>query len=414
MSGATKTTPSSPTTGTKKPIKRYLHNYGRYSSVYKNSFALWAEKWYRRSISISLISIVLVVLTILFPVLAIVALAFDMYHYKRRKGLNYVRILSFFESYLLIEAIALFSTFLIYALYMVSLVFASDPEQKRYFRWNYWYQSWWGGKMLFGWSTSLLGIQVELEIDGNVKEKFVAPYNGNIKQRIADSLGVGPKIVFSRHASFADTLVPQGIFSQFYHMRYIVKKELLWDPALDVSGSRTPNFFLFRDAGTDGMDVEMDAIRSMVSDFKPSEPDVTCIWPEGTRFSKSKREKVLESFKKKNDTKNYQLASNLKHTLLPRVGGVLALLESNPCGDILFCYHFGMEASSNFSQMMNGELCNRVVKIKFEQIKYKDIPKTKQERIDWLLNKWVDIDKWVAKQDELYHAEKGTLKPKKN
>ncbi|KAN0019680.1 hypothetical protein ACTFIU_002901 [Dictyostelium citrinum] len=413
----TPTSSSSPSSSPKQriPKKRYLHDYGRYSSEFNSGFRLWLEKWNRRSISISLILIVLVVLTLLFPVLAIVALALDLYHYKRRRGLNYVRILTFFESYLFIELIALISTFLIYFIHLLSLIVVSDPGKARFFRWNYWYQSWWGGEMLFGWSCYLLGIDVEVEVAGDVNSSFIAHYyDKGFKKRLADALGIGPKIIFSRHASFADTLVPQGIFSLFYHMRYIVKKELLWDPALDVSGSRTPNFFLFRDAGTDGMEVEIEAIKSMVSDFKPTEPDVTCIWPEGTRFSKSKREKVLESFKKKNDTKNYELASNLKHTLLPRVGGVLSLLEANPCGDILFCYHFGMEASSDFGQMMNGELCNRVVKIKFEQIKYKDIPKTKQERIDWLLRKWVDIDQWIDRQDKLYKNEKLSLKKKKS
>eukprot|EP01132_Coremiostelium_polycephalum_P005586 gene5586-6953_t len=406
--GGASSSTSSPVTTTSRrtsiPKKRYLHKYGRYSSVYTNPLALWAEKWWRRAISMTMIIVIFTLMTALFPLLAVVALGFDMALYSKRGGLNYVRVLSFFECYLIIELIAMSFSFLMYLVYMASLVVASDDDQKRWYRWCYWYQSWWGGKMLFGWSTSVLGLKVEVEVEG--KNGFKAFFNNDVKKKLANALGVGPKICLSRHASFADTLVPQGIFSGSFNMRYIVKQELLWDPALDISGSRTPNFFLYRDAGSEGMDVELQAVKNLVNDFTPSVPSVTCIWPEGTRFSKSKREKVLESLKKKNDTKAYDFAKNLKHTLLPRIGGVLTLLDSNPCGDIIFCSHYGLEASSNFTQMMKGELCNRVVKIKFVQVKHADIPKTKEERVEWLHNQWVEIDKWIDEQERSFKSEK--------
>ncbi|EFA77679.1 hypothetical protein PPL_12288 [Heterostelium album PN500] len=373
---------SSPPLSNKKTPKRYLHNYGRYSSIYQHPLALWAEKWWRRAISITMIALVFVVLTALFPVLAVAALIADIVLYKKRNGFNYVRVLAFFETYLVIEFIAIISCLIIYILYMISLVVAGgDRDRSRWDRWNFWYQSWWGGVMLFGWSMRAMGLSVQIEIKGG-EEDFIAPWSdANIRERVAKAIGINPKIMFLRHASFADTLVPQGILSHFFHLRYIVKQELLWDPGLDISGSRTPNFFLFRDAGAEGMDIEMEAIKNLVRDFKPKViiveascidlygNEVTCIWPEGTRFSKSKREKVLESLKKKDDPK-YEFASKLKHTLLPRVGGALALLESNTCGDV-----------------------------------YEDIPKTRQERIDWILKNWVDIDTWVEQQQQLEKSE---------
>ncbi|GAM20727.1 hypothetical protein SAMD00019534_039020 [Acytostelium subglobosum LB1] len=377
--------------------RRFLHQYGKYSSIYRHPLALWAEKWWRRAMSIAMIAVVFVILTALFPLLAIVALIADAILYSKRHGLNYVRVLAFFETYLVIEFIAIFSCMIIYLVYMLSLLVDGDAKRERWDRWNYWYQSWWGGMMMFGWSTKAMGLSVQIEIKGG-NEDFIAPWSQKgIRERVAKAIGQTPKIMFLRHASFADTLVPQGILSDFFHLRYIVKQELLWDPGLDISGSRTPNFFLFRDAGAEGMEVEMEAITNLIKDFKPNGNEVTCIWPEGTRFSKSKREKVLESLKKKNDPK-YEFAAKLKHTLLPRVGGALAMLEANPCADVIFCSHIGLEASSNFAQMMEGRMCNRIVKIRFSRVKYEDIPKTKQERIDWILENWVDIDTWTDKQ----------------
>lgn len=123
----------------------------------------------------------------------------------------------------------------------------------------------------------------------------------------------------------------RALLSKDFQMRYIVKKELIYDPALNAGGSRTPNFFLYREVGQGGIDVEMEAIRNLVRDFTPDVcigtqiidlctneptytmillsslyfsnryqlPAVTTIWPEGTRFSPKKREHVLASLQKK-------------------------------------------------------------------------------------------------------------------
>jgi hypothetical protein len=52
-----------------------------------------------------------------------------------------------------------------------------------------------------------------------------------------------------RHASIGDTLLasalvgrPHGIF----WLRYVLKRELLWDPCLDVVGNRLPHVFVDR------------------------------------------------------------------------------------------------------------------------------------------------------------------------
>jgi 1-acyl-sn-glycerol-3-phosphate acyltransferase len=97
----------------------------------------------------------------------------------------------------------------------------------------------------------------------------------------------------------------QYLFSDRFRMRYVVKKSLLWDAGLDVMGSRTPNLFLEREAGA-GMADELKALTSLLDDAHPEQSEdgttvrpniMTCIWPEGTRFSKSKREHILHKLR---------------------------------------------------------------------------------------------------------------------
>ena len=50
----------------------------------------------------------------------------------------------------------------------------------------------------------------------------------------------------------ATTTYPQTTtyVSRRYHLRlrYVLKRELLWDPCLDIVGQRVPNIFVDRDA----------------------------------------------------------------------------------------------------------------------------------------------------------------------
>lgn len=64
-------------------------------------------------------------------------------------------------------------------------------------------------------------------------------------------------------------------------MRYVVKKELLWDSGLDIMGSRSPNMFLSRTAGPKDMELEMKAMTSLLNDYTASTNIITTIWPEG-------------------------------------------------------------------------------------------------------------------------------------
>jgi len=81
---------------------------------------------------------------------------------------------------------------------------------------------------------------------------------------------------------------------------------------------------------------------------------------------------------------------------LPRVGGALTLLEANQCADVYFCAHVGLEGAATFYEMISGSLCNRTLKVKYECVKYKDIPKSKEERTQWMYDNWLKIDKWIG------------------
>ena len=71
----------------------------------------------------------------------------------------------------------------------------------------------------------------------------------------AEALDGPPAIMLPRHASIADTIIPI-VFYAIPHrtrLRYVLKRELLLDPCLDIVGNRLPNCFVAR-TGEDAHD----------------------------------------------------------------------------------------------------------------------------------------------------------------
>ncbi|HEU4894398.1 MAG TPA: 1-acyl-sn-glycerol-3-phosphate acyltransferase, partial [Acidimicrobiia bacterium] len=100
-----------------------------------------------------------------------------------------------------------------------------------------------------------------------------------------DQARPGPMIVLSRHASLVDTLLPARFIARAsaIRLRYVLKKELLVDPALDIAGSRLPNVFVDR-ASKEA--AERHGIQNLAKDLGPR--DGVLIYPEGTRFDEAK------------------------------------------------------------------------------------------------------------------------------
>ena len=91
----------------------------------------------------------------------------------------------------------------------------------------------------------------------------------------------GSPIVFMRHASVADTLLPGRALSLPFglSLRYVLKRELLVLPCLDVVGQRLPNMWVRRSAKDTAGDLQ--GVRALAQSLSPGEG--VLIYPEGTR-----------------------------------------------------------------------------------------------------------------------------------
>lgn len=233
-------------------------------------------------------------------------------------------------------------------------------------------EAWWG-TTLFRAVVRIFGLRLEVESDAD--------------------LGRGPYLLILRHASTVDTLLASALVSHPYglRLRYVLKKELLWDPCLDIVGQRLPNVFVdrFSDESTE----EIRRVQALARDLGPR--DGILIYPEGTRFSETKRERVLERFNQKGDAKMLNYARSLEFVLPPRPGGTLGLLEATPEADVVVCAHTGFEGTASLAEIWKGALVHQVIRVQFRRIPRDEIPTERDARIAWILEEWQRVGAWV-------------------
>ena len=203
----------------------------------------------------------------------------------------------------------------------------------------------------------------------------------------------GPVLVFVRHASLADTLLP-AVFLTWRHgmrLRWVMKRELLFDPCLDVVGQRLPNVFVRRGSGEGAQEIA--ALARLARGM--GEHDGVVIFPEGARFTPARQAVRLRAIEASGDAERLERARRLRHVLPPRYGGPLGLIEACPGADVLIVAHVGFEDIARFGDALSGALIGRRVEVGCWRIPAGAIPCDAAARRRWLETEWASVDGWI-------------------
>ena len=253
--------------------------------------------------------------------------------------------------------------------WIASLPFGRHAAAKRA-EWSYWLQSRWVDTILAA-MRGLFGLTFEIK-----NQEVVSP---------------GPVIVLFRHVSIMDNLLPHAFVSapEGLRLRWVLKKELLRDPALDIGGNRMPNYFVDRDS--DDPETERTNVRNLGADMGPE--DGVLLFPEGTRFSKARRERYMDRLAQ-SSPELHQVMASYEHILPPRTGGVLALLDHG--ADVVLGAHAGFEDLRGIKEIWSRAPVGRTIRLSFRRISQADIPVDTDERKRWLFDAWA----WVGAEVE--------------
>ena len=207
-----------------------------------------------------------------------------------------------------------------------------------------------------------------------------------------DQIRPGPVIMFCRHASLADSLMSAWVITSLAGLRprYVLKRELLVDPCLDIVGNRLPNHFLDRQA-TDSQ-IELDALTRLATGMGPR--DIAVIFPEGTRASPAKRARALQKLTERDPARAERLGA-LRHLLPPRPSGSAALIAGAPDADIVIGWHVGFDGLDTFGGILR-HLAHKPSPVRFRarRIPRSEVP-SGPAFTEWMDSVWLQVDEDV-------------------
>ncbi len=213
----------------------------------------------------------------------------------------------------------------------------------------------------------------------------------------------GNAVLACRHVSHVDALVPAlAAALSGNRVRYTLKRDLRMLPTIDLLGDCTPNVWIDR-SPEPGSEM-LRELAELGTGIGPGE--VAVIFPESTFFTPERRERALERLAQTRPDLA-QRAGELRRLLPPRPAGTLALLEAAPDADVVIGANVGLEHGGSLA-----EIARRIperVTIRMHMWRYPRaaLPHDADRVAEWLLDRWLDMDRWIAEQTEPLAAPPG-------
>ena len=252
---------------------------------------------------------------------------------------------------------------------------ARPVPEARWISFHYWLQRTWGDALVRG-AFWLYGVR--LEVEG------------------AELLDGRPVLLFMRHTSVADGVLLLKFVNvdRGYRLRYVVKRELLSDPCLDVVGHRIPNVFVRREGGD--ASAEVARVEALARGLGTGEG--LMLFPEGTRFTPARQARALERLAERGPPELVPLGARLRHGLPPRPGGPLGAMRGAPGADVILAAHVGLEGVTRLPSFVGGDLVGGTLRLRFWRFPAAELPAGDEARYRWLFERWVEVDGWVHAQ----------------
>jgi len=241
-------------------------------------------------------------------------------------------------------------------------------------------------RLQFGWSAALMNC---------ARRVFDLTFHVHNSEALN-----GPAVLMlPRHASIADTVLPMTYYAipQNIPLRYVLKKELQWDPCLEIVGNRLPNYFV--DRLSQNSDEEVAKVVALLAATPPEEG--LLLYPEGTRFSEAKHKQLTARTSADPGSELAQQLARWPKLLPPRLGGCIGLLSANKHHDLLFFAHSGFEGSASFIELINGSWSHSQVHIEFWRVPYDDIPMGAEQQKEFLFEQWDKMHDTVERLERL-------------
>jgi len=208
-----------------------------------------------------------------------------------------------------------------------------------------------------------------------------------------------PVVVLSIHSGEGDSLLVLDHLLRRHRRRprIVMHEALALDPLIDMIGKRLPNRFVDPRGGN--TEVEIAAMSRELG-----ARDAVLIFPEGGNFTAERRRRSIERLEQRGHAEEAEWARAMRHLSAPRPGGALAALESAPDADVVFIAHHGFPDSMRDAWRELSE--PTTVQVEMWLVRSDELPEGQDQRIDWLFEWWLRLDRWVARRAEISSRER--------
>ena len=351
----------------------------------------------RRIVLAPLLIVIAVAVVVLFPPLALLAVAFGLARGSRwghsrsaaprapgqarvsRLGrLRALRLLSFALIWLVAETAALFMCLALWITSGFGGRLRTEPYQSRHYAIMEWYLG-----RLYGAAVSTLGLRIEVhEPDLTAGEQAA---------RLAR-----PIIVLSRHAGPGDSLLLVHHLLTVYHRRprIVMKATLQLDPGLDVVTNRVPNVFISPQRA--GEKIYTEQIRRLAAGL--GHDGALVIFPEGGNWTPGRWRRGIRRLERQGRADLAARARDMPHLLPPRAGGAMAALAACPGADVIFVGHAGLDQLASVADVWRSLPMDHVVEARWWRVPADAVPRTAdhEAQVRWLYDWWARIDAWIS------------------
>ena len=319
-----------------------------------------ALRYARRTVTVPIYLASFLIITAAAPIFLVVALTGDL---TRRRGTIFVRCIMALWAYLAVET---FGLLVFLPLWLLGL-----GSERRRLALHHWFARVWA-RWVF-WSIVWL-FEMRVAVEGD------------------EEAAAGPVIVFCRHVSPVDNLLPL-VFLEGRHglwLRWVMNSWLVRDPCIDFVGHRLRSTFLT--VGSREGSRQISKVSALGDNLEKREG--VLVFPEGALFTPARLARAVARMRRSGDEEDARLAEGLRHVLPPQLGGALALLERAPQADVVFCTHTGLEGGS-YRSLLAGGILRREVRIAFWRVPRQEVPADTDARTTWLLAQWRRVDGWI-------------------
>lgn len=330
-------------------------------------------KWVRRPIAYLLLYVLLLVTIAASPVLVIAAMIASYWLPGRWRAL---RIFGFAMTGLLLEAAAVLAAGVLWVTSGFGVALRTRRFQDAHYAVLRWFLA-----VLVAAARRLFHLDVEIEAPGPGRRG-----------------SANPVLVLCRHAGPGDSLlVVSTLMSQFGRRpRVVLKDTMQLDPTCDLYLNRLPAKFVNPNPGV-GENMT-DGIAALARGM--GEDDALLIFPEGGNFTPKRRDKAIRRLQEAGHTEAAEIAESLKNLLPPRPAGVSAALDAAPEADVVLVAHTGLDKMITVADIWAEIPEDKRLHARWELNLAAEIPTSRDARVAWLNQHWVDIDEWIRANSE--------------